>query len=173
MQIFEENHLPLINQKIDACLEGGLSAAYVKTFATRSPNLLLAVASAIAVAYRQGCRRELQNVKPEVARAFAEVIAESGIDRKAAGINARSWVAGPHIIAPHFTRRGKIALDILGPNLCDVDRDGDDLDRVLWQHGSDFVLLDAEGWSYFDKKGDPTGSGYVLYIWKNGSYAQM
>ena len=45
MQIFEENHLPLINQKIDACLEGGLSAAYVKTFATRSPNLLLAVAS--------------------------------------------------------------------------------------------------------------------------------
>jgi branched-chain amino acid transport system substrate-binding protein len=25
----------------------------------------------------------------------------------------------------------------------------------------------------FDKKGDPTGSGYVLYVWKNGSYAQM
>lgn len=25
----------------------------------------------------------------------------------------------------------------------------------------------------FDKKGDPMGSGYVLYIWKNGSYAQM
>ena len=25
----------------------------------------------------------------------------------------------------------------------------------------------------FDKKGDITGGGYVLYIWKNGSYAQM
>lgn len=25
----------------------------------------------------------------------------------------------------------------------------------------------------FDKKGDPTGAGYVLYVWKNGSYAQM
>ena len=25
----------------------------------------------------------------------------------------------------------------------------------------------------FDKKGDPKGSGYVLYIWKNGAYAQM
>jgi branched-chain amino acid transport system substrate-binding protein len=25
----------------------------------------------------------------------------------------------------------------------------------------------------FDKKGDPTGSGYVFYVWKNGSYAQM
>jgi branched-chain amino acid transport system substrate-binding protein len=25
----------------------------------------------------------------------------------------------------------------------------------------------------FDKKGDPTGGGYVFYIWKNGSYAEM
>ncbi len=25
----------------------------------------------------------------------------------------------------------------------------------------------------FDAKGDPKGSGYVLYIWKNGAYAQM
>lgn len=25
----------------------------------------------------------------------------------------------------------------------------------------------------FDKKGDPTQSGYVLYVWKNGDYAEM
>jgi branched-chain amino acid transport system substrate-binding protein len=25
----------------------------------------------------------------------------------------------------------------------------------------------------FDKKGDPTGGGYVFYVWKNGSYAEM
>jgi branched-chain amino acid transport system substrate-binding protein len=25
----------------------------------------------------------------------------------------------------------------------------------------------------FDQKGDPTGGGYVFYVWKNGSYAQM
>jgi branched-chain amino acid transport system substrate-binding protein len=25
----------------------------------------------------------------------------------------------------------------------------------------------------FDKKGDTTGGGYVIYVWKNGSYAQM
>jgi branched-chain amino acid transport system substrate-binding protein len=25
----------------------------------------------------------------------------------------------------------------------------------------------------FDKKGDTTGGGYVFYLWKNGSYAQM
>ena len=29
------------------------------------------------------------------------------------------------------------------------------------------------GATTFDKKGDPTGGGYVLYIWKNGAYAQM
>ncbi|HET6608446.1 MAG TPA: ABC transporter substrate-binding protein, partial [Rhodopila sp.] len=25
----------------------------------------------------------------------------------------------------------------------------------------------------FDKKGDPVGGGYVFYVWKNGSYAEM
>jgi branched-chain amino acid transport system substrate-binding protein len=25
----------------------------------------------------------------------------------------------------------------------------------------------------FDKKGDTTGGGYVFYVWKSGSYAQM
>ncbi|MBN8899070.1 MAG: branched-chain amino acid ABC transporter substrate-binding protein, partial [Rhodospirillales bacterium] len=25
----------------------------------------------------------------------------------------------------------------------------------------------------FDKKGDVTGGGYVMYVWKNGAYAQM
>ncbi len=25
----------------------------------------------------------------------------------------------------------------------------------------------------FDKKGDTTGGGYVFYVWKNGSYAEM
>jgi branched-chain amino acid transport system substrate-binding protein len=25
----------------------------------------------------------------------------------------------------------------------------------------------------FDKKGDTTGGGYVFYVWKDGSYAEM
>jgi branched-chain amino acid transport system substrate-binding protein len=25
----------------------------------------------------------------------------------------------------------------------------------------------------FDKKGDTAGGGYVFYVWKDGSYAQM
>ena len=154
LQIYAENHLPLVHQKIDECLEGGQAAAFVKVFATRSPNLLLAVASAIAVAYRQGCRRELKGASPTLAAAFAELIRESGIERKAAGLNSRSWVAGPHIIAPHFTRRGKLALDILGPDCCDVERDGDDIDAVLWRHGGEYVLLDGDRWRYFDAKGD-------------------
>lgn len=154
LQIYAENHLGFVHNKIDEALGGGVAAAYVKIFATRSPNLLLAVASAIAVAYRQGCRRELKGADPKVSKAFAELVRESGIERKAAGINARSWVAGPHIIAPHFTRKGKLALDILGPDVCDVERDGDDLDAVLWKQGGGYVLLDAREWRYFNSDGD-------------------
>lgn len=154
MQIFAEAHLPLVEQKIDECLGGGVAAKYVKIFATRSPNLLLAVANAIAVAYRQGCRRELKGATPEVARAFADLVTESGIERKAAGLNARSWVAGPHVVAPRFTKRGKLALDILGPDVCDVDRDGEDLDAVLWRQGDTYVLLDSDRWRYFNDRGE-------------------
>jgi hypothetical protein len=154
LQIYNENHLPLVHQQIDACLGGGVAAGYVKLFSTRSPNLLLAVANAIAVAYRHGCQRTLKDAAPPLAAAFKELVRESGIERRAAGINARSWVAGPHIIAPHFTKRGKLALDIIGPDACDVERDGDDIDRVLWSCSGGYILLDADRWTYFDKMGN-------------------
>lgn len=152
--IYAEDHLPLIHAKIDEVMSAGIAAGFVKRFASRSPNLLRAVASAIAVAYRQGCQRELRGASPDVAKAFAEIVAESGIDRKAAGLNARSWIAGPHIVSPYLTRRGKLALDIAGPNKCDVRLDGDDLDAVLWEHKGRFVLLDGARWRYFNADGD-------------------
>jgi len=151
--LFAEDHRPLVYALIDARLGGGLAAQYVKLFADRSPNLLLAVTSAIAVAYRSGVRRELKGASPEQAKAFADLVSESGIDRKAAGLNARSWVAGPHIVAPHFTKRGKLALDIIGPNRADIERDGDDIDAVIWKQGATFVHLDGQAWRYFDAEG--------------------
>jgi len=151
--IYNEDHLALIHAEINTLLGGGLSARYVKLFAKRMPNVLMAVANTIAVGYRSGVRRELKGASPEVARAFADLVTESGIARKAPGLNARSWVAGPHILAPHFTGRGKLALDIIAPSRCDIVRDGDDIDEVLWKQGDEYVLLDGEPWRYFDAKG--------------------
>lgn len=162
--IYNEDHLALIHREISTLLGGGLSAAYVKLFAKRMPNALMAVANTIAVGYRSGVRRELRGASPEVSRAFADLVTECGINRKAPGLNARSWAAGPHILAPHFTRRGKLALDIIEPSRCDVVRDGDDLDEVLWQEGKTWVLLDGEAWRYFDEKGEEIAED-VVYHW--------
>jgi hypothetical protein len=151
--IYNEDHLELIHAEINTLLGGGLSARYVKLFAKRMPNVLMAVANTIAVGYRSGVRRVLRGASPEVARAFADLVTECGIDRKAAGLNARSWVAGPHILAPHLTGRGKLALDIIEPSRCDIVRDGDDIDEVIWKQGNEYVLLDGEAWRYFDADG--------------------
>ena len=157
LAIYREAHLELVNAKIDQLLGGGQVAADIKRFAHRSPNVLKAVADAIGVAYRSGCTRSLRGVSPEVARAFADCVTESGITRKAAGLNAASWVAGPHFVSPYLTSRGAVALDVVGPDRLDAEMQGEDVKRVLWKQGNSYVLLDASGWSYYDSNGEPTG----------------
>lgn len=157
LAIYREAHLELVNAKIDQLLVGGQVTADIKRFAHRSPNVLKAVADAIGVAYRSGCTRSLRGVSPEVARAFADVVTESGITRKAAGLNAASWVAGPHFVSPYLTSRGAVALDVVGPDRLDAEMQGEDVERVLWKQGNSYVLLDASGWSYYDSNGEPTG----------------
>lgn len=159
LTIYREAHLELINAKIDTMLGGGQVAHDIRRFAHRSPNVFKAVTDAIAVAYRSGCRRELRGASPGVARAFADIVTESGITRKAPGINARSWAAGPHFIAPYLTSRNAVALDIIGPDRLDAEMRGEDVERVLWQlpKGGSYVMLDDAGWSYYDRDGNRTG----------------
>ena len=157
LTIYREDHLGLINAKIDQMLGGGQVAADIRRFAHRSPNVLRAVADAIAVAYRSGCTRSLRGANPEVARAFSDVVTESGITRKAAGINSASWVAGPHFVSPYISSRGTIALDVVGPDRLDAEMRGEDVERVVWKQGGAYVVLDAAGWSYFGADGEPTG----------------
>lgn len=157
LAIYREDHLGLINAKIDYMLGGGEVAADIRRFAHRSPNVAKAVAQAIGVAYRSGCTRSLRGASPELARAFADVVTESGITRRADGINAASWLAGPHFVIPYITQRNTVALDVIGPDRLDAEMKGEDVVRVLWQEGGAYVLLDATGWSYYDNHGNSTG----------------
>lgn len=154
LAIYREDHLGLINSKIDYML-GGISevSADIRRFAHRSPNCAKAVAQAIGVAYRSGCTRTLRGASPELARAFADIITESGITRRADGINAASWLAGPHFVMPTITRRATVALDVVGPDVLDAKMQVDEADRVVWQYGRAWVLLDDAAWSYFDERG--------------------
>lgn len=135
----------------------GQIAEDIGRFAQRSPNVLKAVADAIAVAYRRGCTRSLVGATPEQERAFADIVTECGITRKAPGINSRSWVSGPQWVSPYISSRGQVALDVIGSNRLDADMRGEDVERVLWQVGGSFVLLDADAWTYYDEHGEETG----------------
>lgn len=162
LAIYAENHLGLIGAKIDQMLGGGQIAADIRRFAHRSPNVLKAVADAIAVAYRQGCTRSLRGASPEVSRAFADIVTESGIQRKAAGINARSWASGPQWVCPYLSSRGALTLDVVGSDRLDAELRGEDVERVLWKQGGAWILLDPAGWTYYDDRGNETG-GHVSH----------
>lgn len=157
LSIYGEAHLPLVKAEIGAMLGKGQIAEDIGRFAQRSPNVLKAVADAIAVAYRRGCTRSLVGATPEQERAFADIVTECGITRKAPGINSRSWVSGPQWVSPYISSRGQVALDVIGSNRLDADMRGEDVERVLWQVGGSFVLLDADAWTYYDEHGEETG----------------
>ncbi len=154
LSVYAETHLEIVRAAIDNYVDGGQVGQDIKRFASRQPNLAKATCDAIAVAYRSGCTRELKGATPAQAQAFADIVAESGIDRRAAGLNARSWLAGPTLVGPCLSKRGRLTLDIISPSRCDVVRDGDDIDAAVWKVGDGYVEVDADAWRYFDAKGE-------------------
>lgn len=154
LAVYGETHLDLVNATIDTMLGGGQVARDVRRFARLTGNVAKATTDAIAVAYRSGCRRELKGASPELARVFAEIVAESKIDQYAAGLNARSWIAGPHGLGPALSKRRRLVLDRIGPDRLEVRREGDDIEAAVWTVGDGFVEVDENAWHYFDKNGE-------------------
>jgi hypothetical protein len=154
--LYQEKHLPLVHQRIRERLQDPEVAGYVALFASRSPNLYKAVVDAVAVAYRRGVQRELRGVSEATARAFADIVAESGIDRKGNGINAKAWHMGPTIVSPHLDTRLRLALDVVTPDRCEVKREGSYITAVLWCEGSTWIEIDESAWRYFNSKGEET-----------------
>jgi hypothetical protein len=157
LSVLREAHLGLVHEVIEARLRGDSAAAtYVKRFAGRSPNLLRAVTDAVCVAYGRGCRRELVGVGEAAASAFAAVVSESGIERKAASLNAQAYL-GPVAVSPYLDNRARLALDMISSERYTAALEGEHVTEALWSVGSAFVALDASGWTYWDKEGERTG----------------
>lgn len=131
--------------------------SYVQRFASRSPNLCKAVVDAVAVANRRGCRRELRGVSEQITKAFTSILQESGIERKANGLNARSWICGPMIVSPHLDTRNRLSLDTLAPDQIELrfpSMGAAEPEAALWLSGDTWIELDAEAWRYYDLRGD-------------------
>lgn len=152
--LYKEDHLGLVLQHISHRLGDHELISYVSKFASRSPNLFKAVVDAVAVAYSRGCQRELRGATEPVQRAFADIVAESGIDRLGNGINARAWALGPTILSPHLDVRNRLRMDVITPDACDVRLSGGYLEALLWRIGSTWIELDAEAWRYYTARGE-------------------
>lgn len=153
-QIYLEDHLAQVVARIRWHLPEPKVHRPVERYATRSPNLLKTITDAVAVSYQRGCQRELRGASELVQKAFAEVVAESGIDRFSNGLNARAWILGPTIVSPHLDTRIKLGIDIITPDSVEVKRDGPYLTDVLWRVSNTWIELSADAWRYWDMKGN-------------------
>lgn len=153
LQIYNEAHLPLVHATIAARCADAPTAKYVKRFAQRAPNLTRAVVDTVACAYTRGAARELRGANQAAARAFADIVRESGIARKAGALNARAWLA-PVLVSPHLDRRGLLAFDFLGSDKYTAHLDGDHVEAALWQQGDKFIEITPTAWNYYSAAGE-------------------
>lgn len=144
----------MVKARIEARFANRQLSDDISLFATKSPNLAKAVVDAVAVPYSRGCQRELKGASEQVAKAFAEVVAESGIVKKGNGLAARAWFLGPTIVSPHIDTRDKLAVDVLTPDTFDLKMDGPYVEAVLWLAGGTWIELDATAWRYWSMEGD-------------------
>lgn len=138
---------------IDETMGRGMVAEYIKRFACRSPNLLKSVVDAVAVATQRGCTRELRGLGESATKSFASLVAESKIDRLQNGINARAWLSGPVLCAPHIDSRNRLAFDLANSDSFDVVRDADYIESAVWWCQGEWIELTADAWKYFDQDG--------------------
>lgn len=154
LAIYNENWLGMVENKLKERFPNPELFSFVKRFATRSPNLARAVVDAVAVCYENGVLRSLRGASDQTARAFSEVVAESGIHRIGNAINARAWLAGPCGVGPHLDQRNRLALDVITPDSYDLERDGENVDAGLWLHGHTWIELGPDAWRYYTMDGE-------------------
>lgn len=134
----------------------------IKKNLTSSHGLAGATTDAVAVAYQRGARRELRGVADTAARAFGDIVVESGLPEDCVALNAVSWITGPVILAPYvaevdgefvlckaimFADRTEVLWNPHAPTV---------VDAVLHQREDGvFCELDKRGWKYYDRKGYP------------------
>lgn len=151
--IYREDHRQILIDHVEATMGAGEVSRYIKRFVTLAPNLCKAVTDQVAVSYLQGCTRELRGMTPDATKAFAQLVAESGIDRQQNGVNARSWLSGPVLCAPRLDSRNRLALDLANSDCFDIERERDYIDQALWYHQGNWIELTAESWNIYDQDG--------------------
>lgn len=155
LMFFTEQHRPLVVRRILKLVHDEEARPLVVEHASRANNLVRAVVEAIAVAYSRGVRRELRGLGEPAARAFRDIVRESGMAELGWSVNGLSWLCGPLPIGPCMVEN-RLQLDVLSAAVVDVKRiDQRRLRSAVWRAGGGWVELDEEAWRYFDQRGQP------------------
>lgn len=172
LALYHDAFVPLIHRVIDARLNEPDARYQVKQYASTAVNVCRSVTDVVAIAYSAGCRRYLAGASTATQEAFADLVVESRITKRAATINAYSWLLGPTFVAPAIDARGRLGLDVIAPDRSDCVRRGPEwVTDLLWQRPEDnsYVRLTEDAWVYYDSRGNPLadvppvphGLGYV------------
>ncbi|MCY1055430.1 hypothetical protein [Nannocystis sp. SCPEA4] len=131
----------------------------ISKFASVAVNPARDITSSVAMAYDNGVRRILRGASEEAQAAFTTLVNESLASTKAPYWNKYSFFLGPTLVIP-VVRKGKLKLDLIRPEVCDVKLDPEDpmglpIAAAWSAHGGDsaFVMLDQEAWRYLDPQG--------------------
>lgn len=154
-QFYREDHRGLVKQHIRNRMQDSEVQDEVAAFASRANNLVRSVAEVVPVAYNRGATRELPGLGETGRRAFAALVAESGIARLAGTINALCWLLGPVLVGPCIVDGGRrLSLDVILPSQDEVMlAHPERVDSALWQSSGVWVELDGDAWRYYDGKG--------------------
>lgn len=171
LDMYHDRFVPLVRRLIAERVDDD-TAHLVQRYASATNNLARTVVDTVAMGYSKGCRRTLRDASPELAKAWAEVVAETGWDRRCAQVSHYAFWLGPVFVLPSVDARLKVGLDVVTPDRSDCMRSGPEyIHDLVWQRPDDsvFVRVDEQAWRYYDPKGKPLaavppvehGFGYV------------
>lgn len=131
----------------------------ISRFASVALNPAKDITWAVAMSYDLGVRRVLKGASEEAQLAFAALVKETEAATLAPSWNRYAFLLGPTIVVP-CVKKGRIALELLRPDVVDIRQDPDDPlgapAAAVWAaHGGDaaFVALDGDAWTYCNEQG--------------------
>lgn len=159
---YADDFLDLVRAKITLHYTNRARREEMLKYASTTMNVAKSIAGAVAVNYAQGVRRRLEGADETRAKAFADIVAESGAALEQSAWGVSSWLCGPTLVIPHVdAKTHKLALDVVRPDQYDcVIGPGRALHRVLWRcdDRNAWVLLDDKQYQYFGPDGEPLSS---------------
>lgn len=166
LDTYRDDFTDAVCKLVDQRVADAATAAEVKKFVTSAHNLAGSVVDLVNVAYRSNVRRTLRGADDATVRAFADLVAESGLPESGTMLSALAWIGGPLVLLPYVDAvRGvpRLCIDVVTPDRYEARRSAsapDVLDAVLvFREDGTFAQVDAAGWSYHDADGFPLDGG--------------